>query len=144
MKGNLKLIALVCALVVIVAVYYFFFSQEVVAPVSDIPVELVETQDPIQTTPQSITIQHSFTKGTHTVRGTIVLPTPCYTLGTEVEMSSSTPSVATIFFSSGDPGGMCIQVIDERPFEVTFKAADSTAVRGVLNGTAITLTESTE
>ncbi len=144
MNRNTKFLALGIAIIAIVSVYYIFFSQEVVAPVTDLPAETVEDVDVMQPSTQSVSVHRSYAKGVHTVEGVITLPTPCYTLATQVEVSSSSPSVATIYFSSGDPGGMCIQVIDERAFKTTFKGAESVTLKGIMNGTEIALSEAGE
>lgn len=144
MNSTIKLGALAVALIAIITVYYFFFSQEVVAPETNVEEVPIENQIPEESAPTSVSISRTYSKGTHTVRGVISLPTPCYTLATDVEVSSTTEPLATIVFSSGDPGGMCIQVIDEREFEVNFKAPEGVALKGLLNGTEISLTESTE
>ena len=144
MEGKIRLIVLGVIIVAILGMYYLFYSQEVVAPIKEIDETVVTAPEQSAPIIEEVLIVHGFNKGVHTVSGNLTLPTPCYTLNADVMLSSSTPVVATLHFSSGDAGGMCIQVLDERPFEVSFKAAEDATIKGLWNGTEISLTEPAE
>lgn len=130
------------ALVILLVLAYVFFSRTVEAP-APAPVqseEVVEgAQDVVRDT--SLVISHTYAKGTHTVTGTVVLPTPCYDLTTAVTVSSSTPEVATIVLATADPGGICIQVTDDRDFSVTFDASADAQIQVQRDGVLLSVSE---
>lgn len=88
-----------------------------------------------------VSATRTFANSRHTVRGTIMTPTPCHALTHDVMIAESYPEQVTIQFSVNAPAGdmMCAQVIDEKDFTITFSASEQASIRATLNGEPITL-----
>lgn len=76
----------------------------------------------------------TFVDGTHTVSGVIALPTPCHQLTTEARVMESFPEQVVIDINIVDTGAICIQVIDERPWQVQVQASEQATFRATFNG----------
>lgn len=78
----------------------------------------------------------SYQNGTYTVSGVLSLPTPCHELKTETRILESYPEQVVIEFTVVDSGGICVQVIDERPWTVQVKVSSEATFRAIVNGQA--------
>lgn len=138
MSLRLKIILIFLALLGGLYLVFFLMADRLVAPtILDNPA--LNGTDPLTGGAQTISVTRSYANGTHTLRGVIALPTPCHTLSQEVRIMESYPEQVVIDFISEDSGAICVQVIDERPFEVTFQASDAVTIRATLNGKPLVL-----
>jgi len=86
--------------------------------------------------PEVVRANHFFKDGTHTLEGTITLPTPCYTLETNVDVSAEAIT-SVINFVATAGSGVCTQVIAEKIFSVSFEADENTDITARYNGKPI-------
>jgi|SRR3989344_7001890 len=111
----------------------------------DKPVETpVEDVGANPTNPESLTVNHYFENGKHTIEGTMTMPTPCHTLTSEVTLAPrSSPSEVgeqiMIKFTTKAGEGMCTQVLADKFFRVTFNASRDATIRATLNGQPLEL-----
>ncbi|HEX9609006.1 MAG TPA: hypothetical protein VGA06_02240 [Candidatus Paceibacterota bacterium] len=88
----------------------------------------------------SITAQHQYVGGTHTIAGEIELPTPCYRLTNEVIVRESFPEQVTVAFAAHEESGtVCAQVITAQRFKVAFDASESALITAMYNGESAVL-----
>ncbi len=138
MTLRLKIILIFLALLGGLYLAFVLMADRLVAPtISNNPVS--NGTDPITGEEQTVVITRSYANGTHTLRGVIALPTPCHTFSQEVRVMESYPEQVVIDFTSKDSGAICVQIIDERPFEVTFQASEAATIRATLNGNPLIL-----
>jgi hypothetical protein len=92
------------------------------------------------TSNEVVVVTHTYSDGLHTLRGKLFLPTPCHELETDAVVMESLPEQVNVNLNIVEPGEkiFCIQVIDERDFEVTFQASPSPSIRGFVNGEPVT------
>lgn len=90
-------------------------------------------------TSKSLTVDHYFNNGQHTIEGTITLPTPCHGLSHEVIMAQSFPEQVTINFTTKANDGICTQVLADKFFRVTFAANKDAIIKATLDGEALEL-----
>jgi len=86
-----------------------------------------------------ITAHHFWKDGTHTLEGRITLPTPCHTFSSQVLIAESYPEQITVAFTVAPGAGVCVEMIAEKPFSISFKASKDAIIRATLNGQSITL-----
>ncbi|MEX0934859.1 MAG: hypothetical protein WDZ70_00855 [Candidatus Paceibacterota bacterium] len=90
--------------------------------------------------PQEIQAIHTFSAGTHTLRGEIDLPTPCHTLTHDVMIAESFPEQVTINFQTEvNDQVVCAQVITPSAFEISFEASEDASIRTRFNDTNVPL-----
>jgi hypothetical protein len=139
MSLRLKIILIILAFFAFAYLLFILMADNIIAPTVD---DGSPINDPISGEAQTVSVARSFANGTHTVKGVISLPTPCYELTHDVMIMESYPEQVVIQFTAKDQGGICVQVIDERPFEVTFQASEQATVRATLNGQPLVLNAS--
>lgn len=108
-------------------------SSEIKSPV--IPEETPPSLPALDT----VRVYHSFDaeSGTHTYRGTFVTPTPCFALRADALVAESFPEQISLALATQDSGGICVQVLDEKPFAVEVQAGEGARLMGVsVNGVA--------
>ena len=115
-------IGVLVGILVLLAAYFLFIQP------ASAPAITLEEEDELQKTNSFNQIEdeslvHSFDEGTHTVSGVIQLPTPCHTLTTDVAVAESFPEQVKITLAIPHDENICIQVIDDREFTVTFDAS---------------------
>ena len=141
MLQTLRILAVVIGFVIVFGAAYLLFNNQVAAP------EEINLQDeltdslPIPNETPSLTVSRTFSKGTHAVEGTILLPNPCYFMDVVATVSDSMPPVATLTFTTADEGGICVQVTDEREFSVSFDATEDAVLKAVKDGVEIPISE---
>lgn len=97
------------------------------------------TTDPLgQQNPTSpaavINTTHTYSDGTHAYEGVLTTPTPCHQLQTQAIVRESFPEQVVIEFTVKPSNVMCIQVLAEQPFKVTFSASERARVTATFNG----------
>lgn len=103
------------------------------------PEEPGQTPGPEEKPTQTITANHFYKDGGHTVQGNISLPTPCHELSNSVDVERGNPDQVTINFTVVSTAEICVQVIAERFFTVSFEADEDARIRATLNGAPIAL-----
>ena len=93
--------------------------------------------------PEKLTVNHYFQEngvnGSHTIEGTITLPTPCHTITNEVLVAESFPEQISINFTTHPDSGICTQVLADKFFRVSFQASKDAIIRATLDGKPIEL-----
>lgn len=122
----------VIGIIVIAAIMlagYFFWPSG-----SDMDADPI-TQDPLKTQDgQEVVVAHTFEDGVHTISGEIVLPNPCYELKEDVAIAESFPEQVFIELTSVVTDGICIQVIDDRPFSIDVEVDEQASFTLSVNG----------
>ena len=91
------------------------------------------------TTPDSITVNHYFDNGAHSLEGTLTLPTPCHILDYNTVVAESMPEQVMVNFSTKPGEGLCTQVLADKFFRVTFNASKDAVISATLDGKSIKL-----
>jgi hypothetical protein len=141
MLQTLRILAVVLGFVIVFGTAYLLFNDTADAPADTETQEESADTLPLPNEAEPLTVSRSFSKGTHTVEGTISLPNPCYFLDVVATVSDSMPQVVTLTFTTADEGGICVQVIDERDFSVSFEAEEDIILKAVRDGVEISITE---
>lgn len=89
--------------------------------------------------PQSLTVNHYYNNGQHSIEGTITLPTPCHSLEQNVSVTRGTPDKVVIAFTTRAGAGVCTQVLSDKFFRVVFAAGPDAQVSATLNGQPLSL-----
>lgn len=88
---------------------------------------------------QIVTANHFYTNGTHTIEGTITLPTPCHELRSDVVIAESMPEQVTINFTTSNDTEICTQTIANKFFSVSFPASLEAIIAATLDGKPLAL-----
>lgn len=131
--SNKTVLIVVVILIAILAWVIIGGSEPTPAPEPD--------PEPVATLPlpDKLVANHYFNEGTHTIEGTMQLPTPCHTLGNEVMIAESFPEQVTVHFQVNAGEGLCTQVISDKFYQVTFQASGAASIAATLNGNPIEL-----
>jgi len=130
--SNKTIIGVIVGLIVIGGLAWWGLAGRTEAPAGDVAGNEA-------TQPNSLTVNHYFDNGSHTIEGTITLPTPCHSLTTEALVAESYPEQVTIKFTTAPGTGICTQVLADKFFRVTFNASKDALIKATLNGQPITL-----
>ena len=134
---NKTIIGVLVALVVVGGLAWWGLSNK--TTVENIPEETTNTS------PTTLTVNHYYQvnngMGSHTLEGTITLPTPCHSLSVEAEVAPSVehPEDVLVKFITKPGGGICTQVLSDKFFRVTFNAGEDAQITATLDGRPITL-----
>ena len=104
----------------------------------DNPEENEEVNTEQSSWPEEARANHFFKDGTHTIEGTITLPTPCHTLVTDVTVNEAKDK-AVVNFVGRASTGICAQVVAEKIFTVNFQASGDAEITATFNGAPIRL-----
>jgi hypothetical protein len=119
--------------------YAYLARQAEVPPTSDdLPSEPSVTTDSYAGITR-IDAKHFYTDGTHTVVGTLLLPTPCDVPAVSAVVAESLPEQVAIDITVVRTGDMCAQVITEQRFQVTFSASEAAVITAQFMGRDIPL-----
>lgn len=128
MKIDKKIVLILIAGILLGSFFLYFVADkdEVQTSNSDIigSDQSNTTKEPLQV--ETITAEHMYSDGQHTVSGEVDLPTPCYELLVETEVRESYPEQVLLVFYQLDSSSQdlaCSQVIAPRSFSVTFAAS---------------------
>lgn len=84
-------------------------------------------------TQHTITAQHTFTDGMHTYRGVIDFLSTCDELKTEATVRESSPEQVTLAFTAIPTRQPCPDVVDPKPFTITFEGSKTAQVEATFN-----------
>lgn len=132
---SVSVLIIVLLVVVLGGVVYFRNSN----PIDDSSDAKGEPDD-ISNVEQKLVVTHAYDGTSHEYTGSIVLPTPCYTLDTTVDVAESFPEQITINIATVEPKSdvICIQVLERATFDVFVEASEgANLVRVVLDGKPI-------
>lgn len=125
---NKKVIGVVIAVgIICFAIYTFMGGQEVSVPV------------PTASEGIEVTAVHTYTGGTHTLVGSVVVPTPCHALTYEYIIAESYPEQVIVEFTTKSMSEICAQVMTPAPFDIEFIASEEAHIRATLNGESVDL-----
>ncbi len=96
--------------------------------------------------PTSVTVNHYFQEnngiGSHTIEGTLTLPTPCHILASNAVVTpgiNGAPDQVLITFTTTPGTGVCTQVLADKFFRVTFTAGKDALITATLDGKPLAL-----
>lgn len=121
----------IIALILIGAGFYFSNKQQPSEPTAQVEENAVPA-------PVTVDVKHQVIGQTHTVAGSIELPTPCHTLQTTADVNT-TSNTAVIKFVASTTAETCAQVITSKTFKVQFTGASDINIMGTFNGKTINL-----
>ncbi len=99
-------------------------------------------EDVLQWSNITINTKHQYRGGVHTFLGTFETPTPCYSHNVEVLDKNGFKEIAITYQEIHDATGeavVCIEVIDERQFKVSFEGPLEDNTITTLNGELVNL-----
>lgn len=88
---------------------------------------------------ERINAKHFFIDGTHTLAGTISLPTPCDLLNWDVFVAESYPEQVTVDFSVLNTAESCAAVVTDQRFLVSFDASEDAMITARFMGDLVEL-----
>ena len=100
---------------------------------------LRDTEKPSQALAQKAVGTHYVGGGQHVVEGTVSLPNPCYALSVTAEKKGSAPEEVLLRFAAAQTADVCVQVIHEASFRISFDAPDNAVLSAVINDVAMAL-----
>ncbi|MBI5138425.1 MAG: hypothetical protein HZA95_01340 [Candidatus Vogelbacteria bacterium] len=91
------------------------------------------------TTPIAINTKHLYQNGTHTYRGIVQTPTPCYDVIASItqgpgSLDNKSIPVQTININTKDKGMNCVQAATDKEFKVSFEGPVDLPINVTLNG----------
>lgn len=135
MNNKVIIVIVIVVVLVFAGVFYYTTRDTSVQNDDDANQELPGDEDLNQT----VTAEHQFSDGVHTVVGEINLPTPCHVLDHEVEIRESFPEQVTISFTSESTAEVCAQVVTPAEFSVQFEASENARIDATLDGEPLNL-----
>ena len=132
--SNKVIVAIVIVLLVILGLFIFKGDNKVEAPA-----DAVATDEPVSNQTKTITANHYFANGVHTLEGTMTLPTPCHEIETNVVIAKSLPEQVIVNFRQVPGEGICVQTIADKFFRVTFSASENAKITATLGGEPVGL-----
>jgi hypothetical protein len=85
---------------------------------------------------ETLNARYQYKTGQHIFIGDLVLPNPCYTFNTEIIKRENETEIAITTQSTGE---MCIQVISEQMFKVSFEGNPDDLIIASINGELVNL-----
>lgn len=131
---NTRIAIGIIVIAAIVLVGYFFWPNTE-KKVEDIPSE----DQTVEQTEVIYNLSHEFDEGTHTISGTVSLPTPCHELRENIRIAESFPEQVSIDLSIVDTGGICIQVIAEHDFSIDVEVDENASFALTIDGTSVSV-----
>ena len=128
------------SVIIIVLLLLVFGGVVYVRNANPIDDEFPQEEQPDDTTTQNLVVTHAFDGEQHEYTGSVVLPTPCHTLESEVLVAESFPEQITINLRTVAPEEdvACIQVLERATFDIFVTASEGAKlVRVVLDGTPV-------
>jgi len=86
-----------------------------------------------------IDAKHFYADGTHTIVGSLIMPTPCDVLTAEASVAESFPEQVALAVSVLRTDEMCAQVLSEQRFLVTASASEAATFRAEFMGRPVQL-----
>ena len=72
-----------------------------------------------------LTIEHTYSDGTHTYSGTVITPSPCYSVEAVAIVAESYPEKITINITlSAESADKCVEILDEQRFSIDVQASE--------------------
>src|SRR3989344_2336892 len=94
---------------------------------------------PSPITPE-VTLKDSYTKGSHTIAGSILAPTPCTSVTALATVASGTPQTISIEVLMPPDTGICIQQASSISFAVSARAEVHAVLEASVNGVTASTT----
>lgn len=135
-----QIVGIVVIFVLVIGGMFLFAylkKNELATNIDSIPTNPSTTTD--ETMMDRIDAKHFFVDGTHTLAGTIALPTPCDLLNWDVQIAESYPEQVTVDFSVVNTAEVCAQVVTDQRFLVSFDAAEEATINARFMGSPVEL-----
>jgi hypothetical protein len=133
------IIGLFIALIVGMIIFTFLAQKSIETDIVPLPTE----EEPIVTTNpygiERIDAKHFYIDGTHTIVGSIMMPTPCDLLEGKAMIAESMPEQITFAFDVINTAETCAQVVTEQRFMVEAVASEGASMRATFMGFPIEL-----
>lgn len=86
--------------------------------------------------PSVVTLKDTYTKGVHTISGSLLLPNPCTILTSDAELvgTASTTEIIVITLTAAVDTGVCLQVPTQATFSATVTAPADLPISVLFNG----------
>lgn len=82
----------------------------------------------------AVTYTGTYKNGLHSLKGSVLAPTPCTELSATAAVASGTPQIISVELSMPPDTGICLQKLTELPFSVTASAGADAKVEVFVNG----------
>ncbi|HEY4514759.1 MAG TPA: hypothetical protein VJJ22_01210 [Candidatus Paceibacterota bacterium] len=135
--NNKTIIGIIVAFVAVGGLAYWSLSGKDVSNQGAVVIDATKT-DEVTT----LIVNHYFDNGSHTIEGTMTLPTPCDTLSQEVDITKGVSGVVdkvVVNFTTKSTEGFCTQVLADKFFHVSFNAGKDAIITATLNGKPLRL-----
>lgn len=139
MNYRLNKKALYGVIVLVLLVVGLFGYTLISAPTSEAPEKTDDTPVGTNVEQRTISAQHQYRDGVHTIAGTVTVPSPCHRLLAEPFFIDESKERVEIRFTTSVEGEVCAQVVTDARFKVTFEAPEQATVSATWNGAAATL-----
>jgi len=140
---NTKTIYLIIGLFVAVIIGMLVFSYLANQSINnDAVVPPVEENPTIVANPygiERIEATHFYIDGTHTIVGSIIMPTPCELLEADALIAESMPEQIIFAFDVINTAEMCAQVMTEQRFLVEAQASENASMQATFMGSPVEL-----
>jgi hypothetical protein len=139
---NRKLWISVVTLIILLLVGAAFYSDKKAENI-DYSAERQKAIDEIINQPTiTINTKHQYKNGEHIFLGFLEVPTPCYTHNVEVKKSPEITEIAVTYTEDlSKTTDVCIQVISERTFKISFAGEEDENIIMTLNGEIVKLNQ---
>lgn len=137
-KKTIILTTILFALIVAGMFIFAFMKKSELENVQPTPPENVEKEEKDYGI-NRIDAKHFFVEGTHTIIGSMVMPTPCDLLNAEVVVMESYPEQVRIDINVVNNSEFCAQVTSEQRFRVDFTASEEAVISAYLMGELVEL-----
>lgn len=119
---------LISALVLLVAAVVYFLYVPHTKDAAVVPTKSASSS-------AIVFVHDSYSKGVHTLRGAVQIPTPCTTIAAQTSVSgaSTSPNIAIAVLLNPDDG-ICLQVLATSTFTLTASAPKTVTITATVNG----------
>ncbi len=135
MNYRLNKLALYAVLLLVLVAIAIFGYTLIGAPTDeDRNDDVTQVPGQVEVNGRSIQAKHQFKQGTHTIAGTVDMPTPCHRLIAEPFFTDESRQEVELRFTTSVEGDVCAQVITPTRFKVDFEAPEQARITGTWNG----------
>ena len=89
----------------------------------------------------NVVFRDTYKGGVHTIRGTVLAPTPCTSVDATATVARDTPPVIAVDIAMPQDTGVCLQIEESKDFSVSVTAALDAMIEFYVNGERATTTE---
>ena len=128
MVGNEKTFTLISAIVIVAIVFFAFLIYP----------KVIDKGHLIEGEILTVSAMHQYKNSTHVYVGSIMTPTPCFTVSAEAVVRESYPEQVTMIINTKPTSEeICAQVLTEKKFKIAFQASKEAVISATLNSTPV-------